>query len=324
MMGFVMALIGRFLLLVALVAWAQAARAADVVYPTGSRIGIAPPAGMTPSSNFYGYEDRANNAAIVLVPLPPAAYAELERTINTDTVKKQGLELESRAPITLSTGKAFLVIGRQQIDQVWIRKLILVASLPMVTALITTQIPEAAKDRYPDDVIRTALQTLTVRPTVPVDEQLALLPFKVSELAGFQVAGVMPGRAVMLSDKADVPPDAPPAPGAMVEPHMLVAVAPGGPAQSADRANFAREVFSAIPNLKSIRITGAEPLRLGSQQGYQIFASAEDPSGGELSIVQWLRFGGSAYMQFVGISRTNEWRTAYPRFRSVRDGIEPR
>ena len=70
--------------------------------------------------------------------------------------------------------------------------------------------------------------------------------------------------------------------------------------------------------------TGAEPLRLGSQQGYQIFASAEDPSGGELSIVQWLRFGGSAYMQFVGISRTNEWRTAYPRFRSVRDGIEPR
>jgi hypothetical protein len=323
-MGFVMALIGRFLLLVALASWAQVAQAADVVFPTGSRIGIAPPPGMTPSSNFYGYEDRANNAAIVLVPLPPAAYAELERTINADNVKKQGLVLESRAPMTLSTGKAFLVIGRQQIDQVWIRKLILVASLPMVTALITTQIPEAAKDRYPDDVIRTALQTLAVRPTVPVDEQLALLPFKVSELAGFQVAGVMPGRAVMLSDKADLPLGSTPTPGAIVEPHILVAVAPGGPAKSGDREHFARDVFSAIPNLKGIRITGSEPLRLGNQQGYQIFASAQDPSGGELSIVQWLRFGGSAYMQFVGISRADEWRTAYPRFRSVRDGIEPR
>jgi hypothetical protein len=323
-MDFTMALIARLLLLVTLVAWGQAAQAADVVFPTGSRIGIAPPAGMTPSSNFYGYEDRANNAAIVLVPLPPDAYAELERTISADTVKKQGLVLESRGPMTLPTGKAFLVIGRQQIENIWIRKLILVASLPMVTALITTQIPETAKDRYPDAAIRAALQTLTVRPAVPVEEQLALLPFKVGDLAGFQVAGVMPGRAVMLSDKADPPLDTPPAPGAMVEPHMLVAVAPGGPGQSADRAHFARDVFAAIPNLKSIRITGSEPLRLGNQQGYQIFASAQDPSGGELSIVQWLRFGGSAYMQFVGISRTDEWRTAYPRFRSVRDGIEPR
>ena len=318
-----MALTGRLLLIVALVASAQVAHAADVVFLDGSRIGIAPPAGMTPSANFYGYEDRTNNAAIVLVPLPPAAYAELERTINPDSIKKQGLLLESRAPMTLPAGKAFLVIGRQQIENIWIRKLILVASLPMVTALITTQIPEAAKDRYPDDAIRTALQTLTVRPTVPVDEQLALLPFKVNELAGFQVAGVMPGRAIMLGDKAFAP-DAPPAPGGMVEPHMLVAVAPGGPAQSVDREHFARDVFSAIPNLKGIRITGSKSLRFGNQQGHQIFARVDDPSGGELSIVQWLRFGGGAYMQFLGIARVDDWRTAYPRFRSVRDGIEPR
>ncbi len=113
---------------------------------------------MTPSANFYGYEDRTNNAAIVLVPLPPAAYAELERTINPNSVKKQGLLLESRAPMTLPAGKAFLVIGRQQIENTWIRKLILVASLPMVTALITDADPRGRQGPLPDDAIRTALQ----------------------------------------------------------------------------------------------------------------------------------------------------------------------
>jgi hypothetical protein len=44
----------------------------------------------------------------------------------------------------------------------------------------------------------------------------------------------------------------------------------------------------------------------------------------DLTVVQWLRFGGGAYLQVVGISRVDAWQTAYPRFRTVRDSIEPR
>jgi hypothetical protein len=43
---------------------------------------------------------------------------------------------------------------------------------------------------------------LAVRDTVPAEEQLSLLPFKVSDLAGFRVSGIVPGRAVMLGDAA--------------------------------------------------------------------------------------------------------------------------
>jgi hypothetical protein len=42
------------------------------------------------------------------------------------------------------------------------------------------------------------------------------------------------------------------------------------------------------------------------------------------TVVQWLRFGGGGYMQIVGIARADAWKDAYPRFRSVRDGIEGR
>jgi hypothetical protein len=320
-----MAPLARFLLLLALAFGASAAHAADVVFPIGSRLGLVPPPGMMPSDQFFGYEDRANNVAIILVPLPPDAYPELDRTTTADALKKQGFAMESREPVTLAGGKAFLVIGRQEIEKVWIRKLILIANLETVTVLVTVQIPEAVKGRYPDAVIRTAVQTLTVRPSVPVEEQLALLPFKVGDLAGFKVAGVIPGRAIMLGDAAEEKPGAQPALGPAVEPHIFVSIAPGGPAQTADRNHFAREVFATVPNLKGARITGSESLRISSQQGHQIMASAQEPgSGAELTIVQWLRFGGGGYLQFVGIARADAWRTAYPRFRSVRDGVEPR
>lgn len=309
--------------LLQLVAFAPPASAADVVFPTGSRVGLAPPPGMTASDSFYGYEDRANQVGMVMVPLPPDAYAELERTVNPEALKKQGLTLESREPMQIADGKAFLVIGRQQLDKVWIRKLILVASLSIATVLVTTQIPETVRDRYPDAVIRTALASLTTRPTVPVEEQLALVPFKVGDLAGFKVAGIVPGRAVMLGEPHDPTP-----PGAAqrgVVPHIMVALAPGAPAPAGDRDHFAREVFAAVPNLKGIRITGSESLRIANQQGHQIMATAQDPvSGADLTVVQWLRFGGGAYLQLVGIAPTDAWKDVYQRFRAVRDGIESR
>jgi hypothetical protein len=309
----------RCLLALVLIALAALpAHAADAVFPIGSRVGLAPPAGMEVSGNFFGFEDRGSNAGIVIVTAPPEAYAELERSINAEALKRQGMTFETRENFALAAGKAFLVIARQQVDNVRVRKLMLFASLPGMTALVTAQIPDAAKNDYPDAKIREALRTVTARATIPAEEQLALLPFKVGDLAGFQVSGVIPGRAVMLTDAK---PGTPPA-GA--EPHILIALGASGPVANADRDQFAREMLLAVPDLKSTRVTGSEPLRFGGQQGHQIFGSARDAAGNELSVVQWLRFGAAGYMQMLGVARVDAWRDAYPRFRAVRDGVEPR
>src|SRR5262249_29459443 len=156
-----------------------------------------------------------------------------------------------------------------------LRKWILVAAFPALTALVTVQVPDAAKPQYPDAAIRAALASLAVRDTVPDEEQLGLLPFKVGELAGFRISGIMPGRAVMLGDGAGRPG----APGAATEPHILVAIAPGGPAQASERDAFARDVFATISGLKEVHVASSEPLRIGGQQGHQIIADAKDASG---------------------------------------------
>ena len=273
---------------------------------------------MVASKSFFGFEDAGNNVAVILVSLPGEAYADLDKTVTAEALKKQGVALETREAMSLPTGKAFLVIGRQEVEKTKIRKWILVASSPVLTALVTVQIPDAAKAVYPDAAIRGMLATLAIRTTVPVEEQLGLLPFKVGELAGFRIGGVMPGRAVMLSDALD----AQGRPAASMDPHIFVAVATGGPAQAAERDRFARDVLASTPNVKDIRITTSEPLRMSGQQGHQILATARDASGAALTLVQWLRFGGGGYLQMIGIARTDAWKDAYPRFRSVRDGIE--
>jgi hypothetical protein len=291
------------------------AQAAEVSYPPGSRIGLVPPTGMVASNNFFGFEDPSTNAAIALVSLPAEAFAALDGSMNAGTLKRQGLTLEKREALSLSTGKAFLLVGRQEIENVKIRKWVLVGASPGLTALVTVQVPEAVRNRYPDAAIRAALETLAIRSSVPVEEQLTLLPFRLGDLGGFRVEGVVPGRAVVLTD---VPAVSQPA-------QIFINVAPGGPDKTAEREAFARDVFAAVPNVRDVRITTSEPLRIVGHPGHQIMAQGRDASGIQpLALVQWLRFGGGAYLQIIGVSRAETWLEAYPRFRAVRDGIEAR
>ena len=150
-----------------------------------------------------------------------------------------------------------------------------------------------------------------MRPEVPVGEQLGLLPFKVGDLAGFKIGGVLAGRAVMLTDTGKD------GDKTGIAPHILVAVSPGAPADTNARNDFAREVFGSIPNLKDVRITASESQRIGGQAGHEIMATAKDPTNGtEVNIVQWLRFGGGGYLQLIGVAATSDWSQAYTRFRT--------
>jgi hypothetical protein len=305
-----------FLLLIVL---AVPASAADVVYPQGSRVGLVPPPGLRASTEFPGFEDRQKNVAVMLSALPADAFGEIEKSDSAESLKKQGATLETRESLTLPAGKALLVIGNRDVEGAPLHTWLLVVGRPELTLLVTVRIPEAAKTAYPDTAIRAAFTTIALRPEVPVEEQLGLLPFKLSDLAGFKVGGVLAGRAVILTDTATDPGDK------TVEPHIIVALAPGAPSEASGRDDFAREVFGSIPNLKDVRITASESQRIGGQPGHEIMATAKEPTtDADITIVQWLRFGGGGYLHLVGVAATPGWTQAYARFRSVRDGIEPK
>src|SRR5262249_54106305 len=117
----------RTVLLLALLA--LPAQAADPIYPPGSRIGLTPPAGLSLSRSFPGFEDRDQRAPVVMAVLPAEAYGEIDKSTTAELLLKQGLQLESREDFPHPLGKALLVIGHQQVDDTRLRKWVFVLSM---------------------------------------------------------------------------------------------------------------------------------------------------------------------------------------------------
>jgi hypothetical protein len=87
--------------LLAALVWSVAllapAAAADAIFPLASQIGLAPPRGLAVSRTFTGFEDPDNNVFVRIVALPGKAYAEIEKTMTNDALRKQGMTVEKRS-----------------------------------------------------------------------------------------------------------------------------------------------------------------------------------------------------------------------------------
>ena len=194
----------------------------------------------------------------------------------------------------------------------------MVANIGGLTAIVSLQMIEATRATLTDAVVRDTFKSLAVRQQVPESEKLAVLPYKIGNLAKFRVVrSAREGVAILTDGPNDEV-------NAVEQPFMLIGVAPGQP-KPEDRDKFARQLFGTLPGLKDIKIVRSEPLRIGQAQGYEIVADAKDAtSSTDVSAVQWLRFGQSGYLQMFAIVRKTAWNDVFPRLRAIRDGIEPR
>jgi len=294
-------------------------RAAEPAYPPGSKLGLVPPPGMEVSKNFVGFEDRATNSAALVIALPAEAYESMDKSATPENLQKEGIVAQPREPLTFPFGKGFLLKGQHEAAGIKMTKWLAVIGGPGFTALVTLQVPDTARATYTDDVLQATIASLTIRDSVPVEEQLALVPFRLTQLADFRIGSVVPGRAIMLTDAQQGASDS------FELPRMVISAAPGQSPDNDDRDVFARRIFSNLPGIKEVRISNAEPLRIGGQQGYQIMATAKDArTDAEISLVQWLRFGSGGFLHLVATAPTPRWPEAFTRFRAVRDGVNPK
>ena len=297
---------------------ATAAMAAEPAYPTGSRVGLVPPGKMQTSGTMRGFEDKDAQAMMLVLEMPAAAYAEVEKGLDAEALKKQGMTEEKREPLTIAAGKGVLITGRQEADGKTGRKWVFIAALDDLTALIAVQAPDAAAKDYPDAAIRTALNSIALRASVPIDELLQLVPIVFDELAGLRPIRVAP-NAVLLTDGPKDTVEA------AEQPVLAVSLGMGGPEGDAARDTFARNLLGGMPELKGARIVSRDMIKRGTQHTHEIQAEGADAkTGAPMKLVQWVRFGSGAYLRLVGMSRADDWRDVFPRLRAVREGIKPR
>lgn len=291
------------------------AAVAQVQFPQATRVGLEPLEGMAPMSGGEpGFIDPDTKAKIAILDLPRASYEEIQRSLFGPNT---GLNLEKRESFPFEDGIGYLLTARATADGVPVRRWYFLATpanpADDLVAFINVEIPDSASTTYTDAMVRKALSTVSFR-APPLGELVSRLPFTMDDLSGFRVMKALPGGVILTEGPTD---------DLTKQPYVIVSVGLGAPDQAADRTKFAQQMLASAP-LRNLTVTSGEAMRIVGRPGNEIRASAADLLGNPVSLVQWVRFNGSAFIRIIAVGKPDQWDQLFPRFRAIRDGVEPK
>jgi hypothetical protein len=297
-----------------LVALAWPALADDPTFPPGVRLGLTPLIGLVRAKSFPGFESEDQHVKVLVTELPADAYGEVQKSFK-DAPANAPVKPEN---IETAAGPAFYTVENAKDGATAVRRYSMIVSGGTFSGYVAVQIPENVTKIYTDDAVRKMFASATTRKEVPVTEQLAMMPFKMTDLGNFKnVRTLAPGSAVVLADGDETS-------GYEPSPYMVIGLLGATPPDPEDRPRFAVEAARAIPGLRDIKVTMAEAIRIDGQPAFE--TRIDGTSGKDntaVTVVQWLRFGPNM-LRIVGSAPRDQWSAAFPRFRAVRDGIQPK
>lgn len=298
-----------------LVAATWPALAADAIFPPGTRVGMVPLPGLSVSKTFPGFVSDDQKVKVLVTELPAEAYGEVKSAFTANPAGAGSIKPQS---VQTSAGLAYYTAEAAKVGADTVRRYSMIVPGGTFSGYVAVQVPQDATKIYTEDAVRQMFASATIRKEVPVKEQLGLMPFKITELAAFKnVRTLVPGAALVLADADDTA-------GLETQPYMVLSLLRTNPPDAGDRARFAQEAAATIPGLRDGRITMSEEIRIN---GMPAFETRIDATSGKdktpVTVVQWLRFGSGATLRLIGSAPRDQWSSAFPRFRAVRDGIQP-
>jgi ribosomal protein L10 len=291
--------------------------AAEAVFPPGLRVGMIPLVGLTAAKTFAGFQTEDESVKVLVAELPAEAYGEVVNALKAGPATASSIRPES---IETAAGTAYYTAETAKNGTSIVRRYSMILPGGTFAGYVAVQVPENASKIYSDEAVRQMFASAVIRKEVPVEEKLGLLPFKVGELSDFRnVRTLTPGAAVLLADNDETS-------GFEAAPFMVIGLMGSAPAQPDDRGRFAEQAATAIPGVRNWRITMSEPVRIDGMAGYETRIDATSGKDNTpVTVVQWLRFGGGQNsLRIIGSAPREQWAKSFPRFRAVRDGIQPR
>src|SRR3954462_15771977 len=189
----------RYLAAVAfLVAATCSAYAADPVFPPGARVGMTPLDGLGKAKSFIGFETEDQGVKVLVTDLPAEAYGEVANAFKNNPGGTGGIKPES---IETGAGLAYYTVENAKDGATSVRRYLMILPGPTFSGYVAVQVPENASRIYTDDAVRQMFASAVIRTEVPIEEQLGLMPFKISELGDLKnVRTLAPGPAIVLAD----------------------------------------------------------------------------------------------------------------------------
>lgn len=188
----------RFVVLALVPALPGLSVAAEPVFPPGSSVGLVPPRGMAPSARFKGLEG-PDGTSVVVTEMPAAAMPEVTAGFTLDKLKQQGFTSRERQSVKVGERDALLLFGDQKSGVLNVRKWILVTASPSTMALVVATMPKGDAT-YGEAELREALLTTAIRQPASLDEQVAALPFRLGDRAGFRLVPQIVGDGLILTN----------------------------------------------------------------------------------------------------------------------------
>src|SRR5579862_1538694 len=191
-----------YLRLLSVLAWLAAtiasALAADPVFPQGARVGMAPLVGLVPAKTFSGFTTEDQTVKVLVAELPAGAFGEVTNGFKTNPAGPSSVKPES---LETGAGTAYYTAETVKNPSGVFRHYSMILSGGTFSGYVDVQVPENATKIYSDDAVRQMFASAVVRKEVPVDEQLALMPFKVGNLGDFKhVRALGATGALLLAD----------------------------------------------------------------------------------------------------------------------------
>ncbi|GGF71060.1 hypothetical protein GCM10007301_33500 [Azorhizobium oxalatiphilum] len=274
----------------------RAFAASEPVFPPGASVGLVPPPGMSPAAAFAGFQHEAG-ASIVLVEMPPEAYAQIVAKFTPEALKPTGFMVKGEAqPLAVTGGEGRLFRGSQDANGLSYTKWVAVVRGPAGTALVTVQVPTDAKEQVSDSAVETALKTIAFRAEQSLQEQMAALPFKVGDTAGFRPVRMIGGSGLILTEgPKDVDPEG-------TQPFVIIAASLGRPVAPDAQAAYAKTALNSLAQLKDIKIENETRSEQGKATVYRHHAAAADAKTGKpVKVTQTVIFQDGSYVRVIGM-----------------------
>jgi hypothetical protein len=158
-----------------------------------------------------------------------------------------------------------------------------------------------------------------IRPELTLDQQVAALPFRIGDPAGFRPVRVLAGNSVLMTQG---PKDQM---TGLEQPILVLAQAIQPPPQPEQRDAFARTALASNQTMKDFIVERSQSYRQNGVDWHEIVARATDtPSGTPVVVAQTIRFAPDGYLRAVGVVRADQRDGVLAKFREVVDSVQPK
>ncbi len=294
-------------------AFAQTEEAA--VFPDGSSFGIVPFEGGELADGFAGFIDPDDSTSVTINSLPVESWDEVAAAFQDPArLATQGIVADSTEQVTVAGVPALRISGSQRFQDRSLPKCIYVIRGESEIGLIAAQIPSL--ERADEDACA-LIQGIAVRGAPTLEDQLAGLPYQLSDLGGMRVAHILGGSSVILTDgPLDIVP-------AMEQPLMIATRSYAPTALAQDRKAFSQDLLRSFEDFALSGELKADAIQISGFPATVIRTDAYNQDAGmDARLVQWTVFLPEGnYVRLMGIATQEQWETASPSFDRVASGL---